>query len=245
VIRSVSLLAAAFALAPPPYVPALSVGDTLSDTALVDQGGRDVSIAGFRGETLVMTFAYTHCPDTKCALASAKFARLQRLVRRESIHLLEVTLDPRRDTPPVLARYGAVFGADRARWTLATGRPAAVLGLAARAGIRTAAAGGGIAHDDAVTIVDPSGRIAAVIEGDAWTPDDVARNARAVNGGAALDAMTRARIWLGSAAAICGGRGGPTVAAALALFAAILAAAGVAARRLFAERDAAFRWPGP
>jgi cytochrome oxidase Cu insertion factor (SCO1/SenC/PrrC family) len=181
---------------------------------------------------LALTFAYTRCGDSKmCPLVSAKFAVLQRLVAHEPVHLLEVTLDPAHDTPAVLARYAAAFGADPARWTLAGGDPDAVAELAARAGIVSRVTPLGIVHTEAVVIVDPDGRVANVIEGDRWSPQDIATEARAARGERAGFAE-RLRVWLAAgAAAVCGGSSGLSTGAALALFGAILAATALVVRR--------------
>ena len=74
---------------------------------------------------MVVSFVYTRCRDARmCPLVAAKFARMQRQLRGTPIRLVTVTLDPGYDTPRVLARYGAAYGADPARWLLVTGRGA-------------------------------------------------------------------------------------------------------------------------
>jgi protein SCO1/2 len=48
------------------------------------------------------------------------------------VRLVSLTVDPRSDTPPVLAKWGARFGADTNRWFLLTGTKAVLHGLIAR-----------------------------------------------------------------------------------------------------------------
>ena len=236
-LNQVALAYPATAASPSRYVPSMAVGDGVPNLALVDQRGRHVTIAQFRGSALALTFAYTRCGDAKmCPLVSAKFAALQRIVAHEPIHLLEVTLDPAYDTPAMLGRYGAEFGADPARWTLAGGNPEAVAELAARAGIALRVTPLGIVHTEAVVIVDPAGRVANVIEGNRWSPQDIATEARAARGERA-GFGERLRVWLVTgAAAVCGGGAGLSTGAALALFGVILAAVALAVRRFVYPR---------
>jgi protein SCO1/2 len=215
------------------YVPELQQGDTVPDFALVDQRGHAFSLARYRGQALVLSFIYTRCRDaTMCSLVSAKFSRLQRMLGREPIHLMEITLD----TPRILARYGAVFGANAARWTLATGAASAVADLAARAGIVTTATPRGLVHSDAVLILDPGGRLAQVIGGNTWSAEDLLTEARA-SFGKAPNPIAGLWLWLRSGvAAVCGGSSGLSTGAALSIFTVVLIAASVLLRRLLRGR---------
>jgi cytochrome oxidase Cu insertion factor (SCO1/SenC/PrrC family) len=85
--------------------------------------------------------------------------------------LVEVSLDPAYDRPPVLARYGATFGADPARWHLFTGDPRTVLDFAARFGILEHSAGPAtIVHSERLAIVDANGRITQLVDNPNWQP---------------------------------------------------------------------------
>lgn len=221
------------------YIPPLHEGDTFPDVILVDQRERPVTFSTFRGQALVLSFIYTRCSDPgMCPLVSAKFAHLQRLLAHERIHLLEVSLDPSYDTPTVLARYGAAFGADPRRWTLATGDPTAVSEIAARVGIVSSRTSRGIVHSEAVVIVDPAGRLAKIIDGNEWTAEQVSAEARAARG-SVPDPVVRLGLWLsaGVAAACGGGKPGLSMGAALALFATLLVIAGLLIKRLFRPNE--------
>ena len=96
-------LALAIALAIAAFVPNLQPGDTIPAIPLVDQSGRAFSFAQLRGNAVVLSFIYTRCADPRmCPLVSSKFARLQRAIGDAPVRLLEITLDPRFDTPRVL-----------------------------------------------------------------------------------------------------------------------------------------------
>lgn len=218
-------------------MPVLQTGDAVPATPLVDQTGRAISLEDFKSRTLLVSFIYTRCPDPReCPLISAKFARMQSLLRDAPVHLVELTLDPAHDDVPALRRYGAEFGAQSPRWSLATGAPAALQTLETRLGIVTAARQGspGVVHSESVVFVDGGGRIADRIDGAAWNPDDVAARARSI-AGARPSALPLLRLWLArGVSALCGGGGsGISTGAALLLFAGILAGFGVTVARLF------------
>lgn len=106
-----ALLLAACREEPPWH--AVAVNGTLPDLAfsLSRPDGRAVRAADYRGKLVLLFFGYTNCPDV-CPLTMANLAEvLDRLgPAAEGVRLLFVTVDPERDTPPVLARYAAAFG---------------------------------------------------------------------------------------------------------------------------------------
>ena len=172
--------------APPPSavrtVHALSVGDEMPATRFVDQLGHRFSFADFRGTSVVLAFVYTRCRDAKeCPLISANFRLLQARFANGPYHLVEMTLDPSYDRPSVLARYGAMFGADAKRWTLGTGDPATVLDFDARFGIDPFADPRvGLIHTERTVLIGPDGKIVDFIDQAGWTPDDVAARVQAI-----------------------------------------------------------------
>jgi protein SCO1/2 len=78
---------------------------------MTDQGGAPVSATSFRGDAVLLYFGYTHCTD-ECPTTLATLAdALQRLGPQANlVRVLFVTVDPRRDTEPVLRRYVSDFG---------------------------------------------------------------------------------------------------------------------------------------
>jgi hypothetical protein len=156
------------------------------------------------------------------------------LLRGTGIRLVEVTLDPAYDRPPVLYRYALAAGALPARWSFATGRPSDVIALAQRFGIVfDRSNGGAIRHTDLVAIVAPDGTMIDRIDGANWSPNDVAAQARA-DAGLASSPLQRIalRLFARASAACGGGAGGMTVLAAIALFIALAIAFAIASLRL-------------
>jgi protein SCO1/2 len=107
----------------------LQVFGALPDFSLIERTQRRVTRADLLGTVWVANFIYTHCTDT-CPLQSARMATLQRDFRGEQgLRFLSITVDPKRDTPAVLAKYAAQFDADRDRWLFLTGDKPAIYAL--------------------------------------------------------------------------------------------------------------------
>lgn len=94
----------------------------LTDFSLIDSTGRTVTRAELDGKVLAVSFLFTGC-GTTCPEVSKHMAEIERLTTNEpDVHLVSLTVDPRSDTPPVLAKWGARYGADTNLWTLLTGK---------------------------------------------------------------------------------------------------------------------------
>lgn len=227
-----ALAGAAAAFLSAAFVPVAQTGDALAAPPLVDMRGAAVDTT--RG-VLVVSFIYTRCADPRmCPLVTAKFHRMAQLLDGTTIRLLEVTLDPRYDTPAVLRAYAAAVGADGRRWTLATGAPDSLTDFAERAGLTLDRPRPGlVVHTEAVLIVR-DGVVAASVPGNEWSADEIAAEVRSV---ADLPANPLQRLALrlfGGLARLCGAAGvrGITPAASLAIFAALAIVLGLVARRL-------------
>ena len=70
---------------------------------LRDQDGKPVSMAAYRGRTVVMTFVYSTCEDTCPAQIQSIRGALDRLGR--DVPVLAVSVDPRNDTPARARRF--------------------------------------------------------------------------------------------------------------------------------------------
>lgn len=77
---------------------------------LIDHEGKIVSEHSYDGKYRLMFFGYTHCPDA-CPTALATIDRaLQQLGdKSKDVAVLFVSLDPERDTAPVLKNYLSNF----------------------------------------------------------------------------------------------------------------------------------------
>jgi protein SCO1/2 len=187
-------------------VTPLKVGDVVTDTAFVDQTGKPFRFSQLRGKNVVLSFIYTRCQDARmCPLISAKFRQIQQQAGDRPIHLVEVTLDPTYDRPPVLERYALVFGADPKRWSLVVGDAEPTLNFAAQFGITaTPDPNIGIIHAENTVIIAPDGRIRNMMTDTAWLPAEIIAEIDAQDGRAS-NPLQRLNLWLSAqAVALCG-----------------------------------------
>ena len=77
---------------------------------LVAGDGRTVTDQDFRGKYMLIYFGYTTCPDACPTTLQSVVVALDRLGRMaDRLQPVLITVDPRRDTPAVLAQYTAAF----------------------------------------------------------------------------------------------------------------------------------------
>lgn len=77
---------------------------------LTDHHGRKRKLEDFRGKVVMLFFGYAQCPDV-CPTTLAVLGEAMRQMGRdsESVQVLFVTVDAKRDTPELLARYVPAF----------------------------------------------------------------------------------------------------------------------------------------
>lgn len=82
---------------------------------LTDQDGKPESWDSFKGKYRLVYFGYTYCPDVcpvdlqKIMAAYSKFEK-QSPDKAAKVQPIFITVDPERDTPPVLKQWTAAFG---------------------------------------------------------------------------------------------------------------------------------------
>ena len=170
-----SVLALVAALIAGP-VPALAGGRVPSDEAtakmgrsftLVDQDGRTVTDAQFRGKWMLVYFGYTHCPDTCPTALNTMAEALDRLgpAKRHKVQAIFITVDPERDTPAVMKDYvGAFEGSDILGLTGTPNQVSAAEEAYQFRAVRFKHVDGDYAmsHSSKVHIMDPDGHFAAM-----------------------------------------------------------------------------------
>ncbi len=80
--------------------------DYAQNFKLQDQFGQTRTIADFKGKAVVLFFGFTQCPDV-CPTSMAELAEVKKLLGKDGDKLqgIFVSLDPERDTAPVLKAY--------------------------------------------------------------------------------------------------------------------------------------------
>ena len=95
---------------------------------MVNQNGTVVTDRDFAGKPTLIFFGYTYCPDVCPTELQIMSAALDQLGDKAAhVQPVFVTVDPERDTPPVIKSYLESFGP---RWTGLTGSPEQVQAMA-------------------------------------------------------------------------------------------------------------------
>ena len=81
-----------------------------TDFRLTDHTGKARTLADFRGKVVAVFFGFTFCPDVCPTTLSEMRQVMQQLgPSSEKLQVLFITVDPKRDTPELLAKYMAAF----------------------------------------------------------------------------------------------------------------------------------------
>jgi protein SCO1/2 len=152
-------------------VIALDKPRRLENFSLTDENGNTVTRDAVCGKILAVSFLFTSCSLT-CPEVSRHMAEIQNLTAtNDDVRLLSLTVDPRTDTPPVLAKWGARFGADTNRWLLLTGDKAQLLWLVGTSFLATETNNpfnsmpGNFAGTERIAVVDKHGNVRAFFDG--------------------------------------------------------------------------------
>jgi protein SCO1/2 len=172
-------------VAPPGARPeAVAIGQTVPDFALTDQNRRRVSLSQFSGKVVAVTFVYTRCPlPDFCLRLSNNFARLQRRFRErmgQDLILLSITFDPKYDQPDVLAQYARTWKADAEAWRFLTGPIDDMRRVYGLFGVDAFPDEGLLSHSLRTAVIDRQGKLAAVIPGNEFVPQELGDLVQAV-----------------------------------------------------------------
>jgi len=125
---------------------------------LTAQTGQPFDSKSLDGHIWVADFIYTTC-DGPCPMMSSQMHQLQTLTAEmPAVKLVSFTVDPARDTPPVLAEYSKHFKPDPARWWFLTGEQACLNDLALH-GFHLNGVDGSMSHSTRFALVDQKRRI--------------------------------------------------------------------------------------
>lgn len=139
--------------------------------SLTDQTQSPVTQESVAGKFLVVNFVHSSC-SVSCLQVNQRMAEVQQLTAGQAdVHLLSLTVDPRTDTPPVLAEFGAKFGANSNRWQLLTGDKAQLYELIETSFLkresmaRSSPMPGGFQDVDRIAVVDRTGKVRRYFDG--------------------------------------------------------------------------------
>jgi protein SCO1/2 len=143
----------------------------LPEFSLIDQHGRTFGNANLRGQWSVLFFGYTNCPDF-CPTTLTTLAAIQKQLRAaETVvppQVIFVSVDAKRDTPAQLAKYVPYFDPQFIGLTAAD-QPS-IEAVARELGVAVIIQPGTdgnytVDHSGAIFVVNPEGRLAAILTG--------------------------------------------------------------------------------
>lgn len=150
-------------------------GDFIPDTiyhqlpsfTLTGLDGKPVSEAAFKGKIFVAGFFYTHCPSV-CATINRNLGYLVDTYRKNKmVYFTSITVDPQRDSIPVLKKYAESFNPASNRWLFLTGDTTAIYSLARKGFLVDALKAGDddFIYSDKLILIDAERRIRGYYSG--------------------------------------------------------------------------------
>jgi protein SCO1 len=142
----------------------------LAAFTLTDRTGRTVTQADLAGQILVVNFVFTSC-SLSCRAVNNRMEEIQRLLSDASdVRLVSLTVDPRTDTPSVLAKFADSLHADSNRWLFLTGDKAELYHLLETSFVSKSPdledlIPGGFASTDRIMLVDRNGVVHGSFDG--------------------------------------------------------------------------------
>jgi protein SCO1/2 len=171
----------------PPQVHEPNPGDVVPDFVLLNQDGKEIHLANFKGESVLLTFIYTRCPLADyCPAMSTRFSVIEEALQKNKAalgktHLLSISFDPQHDSPKVLRAYGTGFlqGAgkkDFSHWEFVVTPENNLKDVAAFFGLAVMPDGKQFTHSMSTAIISPSGKIYKWYGGIDWQTSDVMKD---------------------------------------------------------------------
>ncbi len=156
--------------------PTLAIGTyisprrTLADFSLIDHRGQAFGLKNLRGHWSMLFFGYANCPEY-CPTTLTTLAAMQKSLRASGAAVLPqvifISVDAQRDTPRQLAQYVPYFDPEFIGVTAAD-QPtieavAREFGVAVIIEPKQADGSYVVDHSSAIFVLDPSGRLAAIL----------------------------------------------------------------------------------
>jgi protein SCO1/2 len=171
----------------PPEIHEPHPGDVVPDFVLLNQDGKQIHLADFHGESVLLTFIYTRCPLADfCPAMSTRFSVIEEALQKNrqalgKTHLLSISFDPAHDSPKVLREYGSGYlqGAgekDFRHWEFVVAPEINLKDVAAFFGLAYMPDEKQFVHSMSTAIISPTGKIYKWYGGKDWQTSDVMKD---------------------------------------------------------------------
>ncbi len=167
-LMTLLLSAAAWAA---PGAPALKAGvfeppHPAPEFMLKGSDGAELKLSRYRGKVVLLFFGFSLCPAV-CPTTLATLAQARKALGKDAnaVQIIYATVDPERDTPPVMKAYLSAF--DKS-FLGGTGQPAVLAAMRKDYGVvanKVPMAGGGYVYDhsSSIFLIDRAGRLRALM----------------------------------------------------------------------------------
>jgi protein SCO1/2 len=134
-----------------------TVWHTIPNFTLTNQLGKTVSLSDVGNKVVVVDFFFTHCPSF-CPTLTRNMRQLQESFHTNDtlVQFISFTVDPQRDSVPVLKEYADKYGVEHNNWWMLTGSKDTIYTLAER-DFKVAAEDSGhmnFVHTDRMVLLD-------------------------------------------------------------------------------------------
>jgi protein SCO1/2 len=152
------------AVAAPTNTPGEFRLTTIPDFALTNEFGQPLSLHGFQGRAVALTFFFTRCPIPEyCPRLTKNFqGAIERLKALPdgptNFHFLSISFDPV-DIPVLLRSYARQYKYDSNHWSFVTGNNEQIQELARGFGVGITKEDGVYTHNFSTVIFDAAGRL--------------------------------------------------------------------------------------
>jgi protein SCO1/2 len=144
-------------------------GHTIAPFHLINQNGDSISDHLFKGKIYVADFFFTTCTNI-CPIMTGQLKRVYDEYKGDSsVMFLSHTSLPETDSPPVLKKYAARFGAQLPQWQFVTGDKKEIYHLARNSYLAVKTKGNGdkndFIHTENLVLIDAQKRIRGFYDG--------------------------------------------------------------------------------
>ena len=158
----------------------LAIIRTPSNFTLTTQDNKAFRLSQLRGEVVLVSFIFTTCNGT-CPATTLRMSQVAQALAGDKVHLISITLDPKRDTPAVLREYMRLYDVDPKRWTFLTGTHKEIDRVLSDWGMWVRqTAGGSLDHPSRVFLLDRRGRVREIYNLDFFRPEWVREDVRSL-----------------------------------------------------------------
>nr|AEH26501.1 electron transport protein [uncultured Acidobacteria bacterium A3] len=155
----------------------LKVDERVPDFVLTDQARQRVAFSKLAGKVVAVTFTYIRCPNPAyCFRLASNFAQLEKRFKDRvgrDLVFLTIVIDPEHDQQGALADYARTWTTNPAAWHFLTGPLPEIKRVSHLFGVDFWGDEGSIIHSFNTAVIDRQGKLAANLEGNLFTPQQL------------------------------------------------------------------------